>query len=347
MTEKAPPKPKRVRCDGSCGALKEPDELTHVGPKRRLCQPCLVAEAAELIGVESAELPNRRLMLELMPDEPHPDWPGRRGRLSPSSISTFLACPEQFRRKYLLGDPGSTNGSMIAGTAAHTVSEIYWKLKIESEGTEVMDSKTIRVTTQAAFEQAIDEERGTINWKEPMTYQMAKDAAEFMAASYLEDVGPWLEPYASEILTVVRVPGVPIPVVSVADVLTETGIIDTKFGKSAESKPSSYWAIQGLVQQIGQNKDAEWHSISHAGKIQTPRTAPDLRIPRTAARLTIALQLVRMAYRSILAHVATYGLHDVWPGALGHPFACGMCDYRPDCSWWTGQPWLDEATILG
>lgn len=341
-------KPKRVRCDGACGALFDPGLLVQVGPKRRLCDKCLVKEAAELVDVEAAELPDRRRTLGLLPDEPVEGWPAIRGRLSPSEISTYLACPEQWRRKRILGERTAPNGSMIAGTAAHHVSEAFWLHKLASDG-ELLDDLTIRVTTQAAFDQACDEEtdRGvTIDWKGEMTYQMAKDAAEWMALSYLREVGPWFEPVATEHVTSVRIPGVPVPVVSIADVLTEGAIVDTKFGKNCDTKPSSFWAVQGLVQQIGQRRAAEWHSVSHAGKVATPDTSPDLRIERTIERFVIATRLVETMYRSMMSNVVEFGLRRPWPGALSHPFACGMCDFRADCSWHTAQPWLDETDLL-
>jgi hypothetical protein len=343
-------KARRVRCAGEhCGSqLVDPSELRPIGPKRKLCETCIVAEAEKLADATHVETtpPDHR---ETLPDEPHPDWPGRKGRLSPSELGTFLACPEQWRQERILGRWGLSNGSSIAGNAVHATAEAYWQNKIA--GGDPLDEMTIKATAAHAYDAQVEHElkmsKGVIDWRDPMTRGAAREASMLAASAYLTTVGPRIHPVSLEATTILRVAGVPIPIVSRADLTRadEAGgppvaIVDLKSGGKTHKQHDTYWTVQGLVQQLGQPLACEWHSVDWQGNVLTPEEEPGLRIVRDAARLVIATELIRTTYQTILLYHERFGPYNVWPGARSQPQTCGMCDHVSDCSWWTGEDFL-------
>lgn len=355
MSDATATKPKRVRCSGECNALFDPSDLRQVGMKRRLCETCLLVEAEAVAGATPATLPSREWVFEMLPDEPHPDWPGRRGRLSPSEIGKILSCPEQWRLEKLLGWRQPQNSRQIVGNAAHTTCEAFWRHRMHGE---TLDSKTIHATALAAFDAEVEKELDRKNslgivWREPI--DLCREETAHLTTTYLEVAQDHILPLSMEAVTVVRVPGVPVPIASVADVirgeaddegeLQAVAIVDTKFGAKAHKDAGAYWAAQGLIQQLGQPLACEWHSVSWNGSVNGPWNEPGLSVAPTAARYVIGAELVRRAYETVLLYFDRYGKDQVWPGAITRPQTCGMCDHRSACSWWTGETWLSAAGV--
>lgn len=352
MTETKQRKPPKVVCHGPCGEKYEREDLTPVGPKRRLCQACLMAEAEELANAQAHSLPDRQRVFSQLPNVPCDEWPGRNGRLSPSELGTFLACPEKWRIKNILGHRDPASGRQIAGNAAHAAAEVFWTHKLEGETLSLPD---VRATALAAFEREVEWAFGkdgdrVIDWQEPMLYAPAKEAAGFMAMKYIEAVSEHTEPLSMEAVTVAWVPGVPIPIASVADMIRgefgrSAAIVDYKFGARAHTDHGSYWTVQGLVQQLGTDLPCEWHSVDYMGEVHTPDSHPALRIDRTPERFLIAAELVRTTYRTILMYADQFGFYNEWPGARATPRTCEMCAYVSECSWWSGESFMRAATI--
>lgn len=353
MAEPKIRKPPKVACHGPCGEKYEREDLTPVGPKRRLCQACLLAEAEALAEAQAAPLPDRERVFRSLPNVPGTEWPGRSGRLSPSELSKFLTCPEQWRQKNILGRREPSSGRQMAGNAAHAAAEVFWTRKLEGDTLSLPD---VRATGFAAFDAEVEKAAGKegdryIDWQEPMTRDAAREASGYMAMRYIEEVGDRITPVSMEAVSVAWVPGVPIPIASVADLIrgedgVEVAIVDTKFGARAHESHASYWTVQGLVQQLGRDLACEWHSVDYMGKVNTPDNAPALRVERSAARFLIAAELVRTTYKTIMMFHDHFGPYNEWPGARSNPQACSMCSFVNSCSWWTAESFLTAAAIL-
>ena len=87
----------------------------------------------------------------LLPVERSVDWPDPLPqRMSPSSLTAFLVCPEAWRRKYLLGERGPSSGNLLIGRADSKACEADLGQKITTGVNLPLD--TVRDIAAEAFD---------------------------------------------------------------------------------------------------------------------------------------------------------------------------------------------------
>lgn len=361
-----PRKRPRKRCSG-CGELHAPERLQRVAGREALCPDCLVAEA-EAIGAadgfladgdgEGSTIERGIANLDEPPTPPEPlplkdeeerfrgmierrveGWPLRKGRLSASALGTFLRCPEQFRREYVLGERRPSGGTALAGTGAHGAVEAALALRIGTGLTAT--PKQIVDTFDAVFDSAVDRavDREGIEWgrvdKLPLTEDLSRGLGRAAVAAYAEHALPFVEPVEVERVFALDVPGVPVPFVGLIDVSTPRSSIDLKFGAQSAKMIKSDWRVQALVYGLADRKPVEFHAASWAGKVNTPREERGLRFEWDARQVVIAARVLRSVVEAILLYAREWGPDEPWPGNITHTWACGVCAFRPECAWWT------------
>lgn len=359
--------PKRKRCTGPCGALYPPGELARVAGRDYLCPDCLLDAAnslapAELeLGAGSAlATPESRVEnpdpardapepLPLVEDDERfaglieyqvEGWPLRKGRLSASALATFMRCPEQFRRQYVVGERRPSGGKAIAGTAAHATIEAAIRHRLHGHG--VASSAQISATYDATYDAAVSKaiETDGIVWGKSDKVELDVDSARGLGQTALLSYygSPSFDRLALveavEHTFAIMVPGVPVPICGLIDAIAPRTTVDLKFGDKCVAAIDPGWRIQARVYGLAARRDADFHSISFAGKLNDPSSAPGLRLAWSAEQAILAANVVRGVVARILLEAATFGLDGPWFGNLSHTWACGVCDFRPECPWW-------------
>lgn len=267
-----------------------------------------------------------------------PVWPAALpNHLSASQITMFQRCPEQYRRRYLLGEKARPGAALIWGSADHYAHEQNFGQKITT-GTDIPE-EDVKLAFAEGFDRAVDRNGGQseIEWDEkPGTL---KDKGVALVGVYHQQVSPRIQPVAVEEKFTIHIPQVPVPVIGYVDVVTEAVGIERKTAGRKESVPKPDWRIQGLIYQAVKRMPVEWH-ISAKTKVPGVYTAveePRLLLPLNHATVDATLQLMQTVAKAITGYHNLYGPDDPWPGAITHPWACGYCGYRPTCPWWAGE----------
>lgn len=262
------------------------------------------------------------------------DWPLKRARLSPSSVASLLRCPEVFRLKYVLGREERPNHNMIRGGALHSAAEENWRYKIAHGGdmppidweAAYLDHFADRVKDAGGF--------GSVAWKGKPTD--LRDEAIPAIRSYAANIAPTVTPISTEEPFAIWVPGVPVPVCGVIDVVTTEGVLDTKFGKQRSKVIKPEWRIAAMLYARAKSANVVYHVGNWGGEFNTPANEPGLMLALTPQTHQIAGDVVRSAVQTIRALYAEFGAEQPWPHALIHQYACSGCAFREthQCAWW-------------
>lgn len=236
-------------------------------------------------------------------------------RLSATSISTFMSCPEQFRQKYILKQPESLRDDRFIGSVAH--SSLH-KLFDGSDADHVVDE---------AWREILDKE-GEPEW-------VKVDAAEAYRRCKLMIKTYW--PVASETKPVAveqhfeeKILGVTVQ--GYIDLELDDRIREVKTSSQKQSKPKPRHTLQGRLYSLVSSKPVEWHYVTRqtAPKIYTPEECPDL-LQRFSSDTTIVLLKQVLTYMSDTWQ--RYGASECWPltGTMGD-WTCGYCSFRKGCA---------------
>jgi hypothetical protein len=354
-------KSRRKRCTGPCQQLYAAERLYRVGGRDWLCPDCLVSEAERIAPpatLDEAPIPippdpasEPPEPLPLLDEEERfagmisydvPGWPLRNGRLSASALGTFLRCPEQFRRQYVLGEKRPSGGTGLAGTGAHGAIEAA--LRLRAMRGLVASPRQVTDTFDAVYDSAVERanEREGIEWgtiREGKTnialdYDKAREIGKRAVEAYACSPGyERLQPWHTEEVFSFMVPGVPVPFCGLIDVVTESSVVDLKFGAQTASVVKPDWRIQALVYGFAKRRPAEFHATSWAGAAQSPASHPGLRWPWNPVQALLAADIMRSVVEAILAYAARWP-DSAWPGNLSHQWACAKCEFKRDCRWW-------------
>lgn len=260
-------------------------------------------------------------------------WPAQLpGHLSPSSLALFGRCPEQYRRRYILGQKERPGGALIVGSADHYAHEVNFRQKITS-GVD-LPVTDVRLACADGFDQRVATE--DINWGDAKPGEL-KDKAVALASLYHNTVSPSIQPVAVEQRFEVEVPGVPVPIVGYPDIQTADRLIDEKTSGKMKYKPEPQHVFQARVYQIAIGLPLDFHTKS-TGKtigIATPETHPDLAIPYSQPLIDATEERIRLMVHLLLHDLAEFGPDEPWPtSAPDYGWACGYCGWRASCAWW-------------
>lgn len=269
-------------------------------------------------------------------DGPVMDWPDQLGdHLSATRLSMFQRCPEQYRRRYILGQKERPGAAMVWGSADHYAHEQNFTQKITS-GEDISDAD-VQLAFAEGFDQAVERGGGEaeVEWGFDKPGAL-KDAGAKLVSVYHAQVSPRIQPTAVEEKFSVALPGVPVPVIGYVDVKTAGEAIERKTAKAKQPKPKPDWRIQGLLYQAVDGRPVDWH-VSVKTKlpaVYTPLEEVALKLPVNARTVDATKVLVRTISQAMLAYWRMYGPSEPWPGAITHPWACDFCGFRKDCAWW-------------
>lgn len=266
-------------------------------------------------------------------------WPVELGEhLSASRLSMFQRCPEQFRRRYLLGEKERPGGALVLGSGVHRALEHNDRQKIESRIDLSVDEVQERFA--AALDEKIDAEGGEseIVWGDTDRSRTQKKGLALVTA-YHTHVSPTIQPIAVEKKITHTLPGLPVPIIGYVDVETADSIPERKVTGQIQRKPKEGWLLQAMVYRAALGKRVEWHTMTSSDKHQTthvltPTDHPALSWAYTPGIAAMNDRLLGRIAMRLHSFWLMFGPDEPWEGNVTHPWACGFCGYRKDCDWW-------------
>jgi RecB family exonuclease len=264
--------------------------------------------------------------------------------LSATSIGMVMRCPEQFRRRYILGMRSRPGGAMVVGSACHGALEHNFRQKLET-GADLPEADVLDAYA-AAWDASIDESGGEseVEWSEKPA--RAKDRGAAMTRAYRTAGAPRIQPERVERSFRLDVTDVPVPVVGRTDVegklvidgtAIHHGIVfDMKFGGRVPSRLEPPHRLQGLIYALARRRHAHFHVTGATLKVALAPETP-LVVPFDVAAERAALVLIQRAAQTITSLYSRYGPDAPWPGALAHSWACGYCGWRESCIYWSSS----------
>lgn len=256
--------------------------------------------------------------------------------LSATSLTMAQRCPEQWRRRYVLGEKERPGAALVLGSADHRTHEFNYTQKVVS-GVDLPTDTMVDFFTDVAWLTAMEEKGGAeeISWNEGEGPDVLRVKGAEMIRVYHETVSPRIQPIAVEVEFRVDV-GLPVPILGFVDVEREEALTERKTSKNSMSQPKPEWRLQGRLYQLARPKPVEWHVVTK-GKVPkaiTPLEAPDLLLEAGNKGPERAAHLARVTGRLLNDMYSTFGPDEPWPGAITHPWACGFCGWRNRCHWW-------------
>ncbi len=260
--------------------------------------------------------------------------------LSASQITMLTRCPEQYRRRYILGEKARPYSGLVIGAGDSYAMEQNFIEKIKT-GTDLSVSD-VEMAYAEGFERSVEENGGIneIEWDNAPNAEF--ETGRTLVKLYREQVCPSVQPTAVEAEFRVNVPGVPVPVLGYLDVATETKAIERKSTKQAAKTAKPEWEVQGILYQAVVQQPFEYHlSVrTRQPRVVTPADPEfeGLRLPYNERATESMQRLVQVSTAHLLALYEQFGPNEVWPGTRAYGWACGFCGWGPKgnqtCSWW-------------
>lgn len=156
--------------------------------------------------------------------------------LSPSQVNAYLGCSARWKYRYIDRLPDPASGSLVRGRAVHRLTSYWFSAKInghtpdDAELGEAYDEIWDQCADNAAFGVGEDVDE-------------LKDSGEMLAAKYLAEAAPEIEPAAVDVPVSGEIGGVPVR--GFIDLIDTSGrIIDLKTAKAKPSCVSPDYALQ-------------------------------------------------------------------------------------------------------
>lgn len=241
--------------------------------------------------------------------------------LSYSSITSFLDCPENWKRRYIDKQPTVSSPALVFGSAFHGAVERA--VATGADVTSVWGEEWAAATQNKAIFWGTETPEGTFN--EGVRLFNAPVVREAIASikPMIDERGPRIERKVEY-----RVPGVPIPVIGYIDIILEDGTpADFKTSARAWSDDKAESSLQSLFYLAALNQAGEkinWR-FKHIVFVKTKEAKVQfIDHSHTPGELFFLGELVRRVWDAI-----NTGVYPMNPTG----WKCGptYCDFYADC----------------
>lgn len=244
-------------------------------------------------------------------------------RLSATSLSTAIQCPEQFRQKYLLKSEEKMTGERFMGIVTHKALASLFENFEQSEGGDLVSS----MATEEAWQETIVKE-GEPEWYDVDATEQFRRTKQ-MIKNYWP-IASQISPIAVEQRFEETIAGVQIQ--GYVDRELTDRILEVKTASQKVSKPKPRWSFQGRLYSLVSAKPIEWHVVTRqvTPKVYTAVEAPALMIE--AYNPDVTVKIIEHAVSRINDYYARYGKDYPWPmdGIFGD-WACDYCSFKKSC----------------
>lgn len=156
--------------------------------------------------------------------------------LSPSQCSAYLGCSARWHYRYVKRLPDPASGSLVRGRAVHRLASYWFGAKIQGH---TPDDAELGEAYDEIWDQCADGAAFGVN----EDVDELKDSGEMLAAKYLAEAAPEIEPAAVDVPVSGEIGGVPVR--GFIDLIDTSGrIIDLKTAKAKPSCVSPDYALQ-------------------------------------------------------------------------------------------------------
>lgn len=131
--------------------------------------------------------------------------------LSATSVSMFMRCPEQFRRRYILHEKERPGAALVIGRGFHAAQEVNFAQKIQSgEDLSVMEQVE---AYHAGWDREVEQFGGVdeILWDDRERPDTLRAKGAKLVESYAVAVAPKMQPHSVEQEFNLTLPEVPVP----------------------------------------------------------------------------------------------------------------------------------------
>ncbi len=279
--------------------------------------------------------------------------------VSASSLKMFVRCPEQWRRRYVLGHKSPPNSNMLWGGADHRAVGFNYQQKIESERD--LPVKEVKERFSYELDMGVEHAEGEIEWSgRDLEGKTPKQAHDFildrganLVGAYQEQVAPITQPLTVEQEFLLPIDGLGVPVKGYVDLTAkrrgnaifapamgtephfEKPFVVERKTKGTNQPPAPDDRFQARVYELATGLPVEFQvSVKSA----QPKVTLHEPLPLSSEKSTI--ESLKRAVLGIATCYSLYGEEQPWPdnGRL-HPFSCSYCGFRESCPWWDPQWW--------
>lgn len=253
--------------------------------------------------------------------------------LSVSSVRTFIACPERWRRLYIEGEWEPASGPMIIGKAVGAAEATNYQDKIVSG--EDLATDVVLDAYSDEWDHAV--EREEIDWGEAKPATLKDEGARVLTV-YHNTVAPQVAPTSVEREFQLRLPGADWTFRGFIDVETaDRAVVDLKVKAKALSMAEAAADMQATAYLLARRQEAaagfgepadrfDFHVLK---KLKTP--AVDT-VPTTRTDTQLDAFLNRLS--NVAAEIQWRTETDNWGYAAPGHWACG----EKWCGFWSSCP---------
>ncbi len=275
--------------------------------------------------------------------------------VSASSLKMYVRCPEQWRRRFVLGHKAPPNSNMLWGGADHRAVGANYEQKIQSE--KDLPVKEVQERFATELDEGIAQADDEIEWAgrdlEGKTPAQARDfildRGANLVGMYQEQVAPVTFPLTVEQEFLLPVDGLGVPVKGYVDLTAQREgpwpvaypspvqapfVVERKT-KGSNQPPAPDDRFQARVYELATGLPVEFQV---SVKTAQPRVTIHEPLPLSSVKTTT--EALRRMVLGIATCFSLYGEEQPWPdhGRL-HTFACSFCGFRETCPWWEPQWW--------
>jgi len=242
--------------------------------------------------------------------------------LSYSSITAYLECPENWRRKYIAKEQTRSTPALVFGSAFH--GAIEEQLTTGRKALEAWPYSWGRALEKDTVDWGLDTPEGYLNDGIRLLGHAAVGAAIDGLKARQDEQGPMVERKVE-----LRVPGVPIPVIGYIDFISSDGVpCDLKTSKTSWSADKAADSLQGLFYLAALNQAGlGFHGWRFRHVVFVKTKEPKVQVIETLhkpSELFFLFRVVRSVWQGIAA-----GSFPLNPGS----WKCGpaYCDFWSNC----------------
>jgi len=246
--------------------------------------------------------------------------------LSATSLMKAVACPEAWRRRYILHEKEGFGVDRFVGSVDHATIAGFMEDK-KNTGLDWTPEQLFGAYDYCWGDELEKSEQGG----EPPSFgiqdpEKLKEQGKLMVHTYVKEAGKQVKPVAVENRFEERIPGVPIPVLGYIDLEESDRIIERKTSKTKVSKPRPGWLFQGRIYQLCQRKPVEWHVTTRQ---VTPQVLTGITLPIENPDVTVSM--IQQIYFVLNDYYRRYGSTSPWPTTgLFHEWLCSKCGFGPN-----------------
>jgi len=212
--------------------------------------------------------------------------------LSYSSISTFLACPESWRRKYIAKEPTVSSPALVFGSAIHATVEQYVQV-----GGDLLSIWSEKWGAQ------LEKEGGNVLWGMESPDESYNKGVRVLSDKDIVTTLDGIKPRQVERKVELRVPGVSIPIIGYIDIITEDGVVcDLKTSAKSWTAARAKDELQPIYYLMSLNQAGEKVNWKFRHYVLTTLKTPRLDVfdtERTPAEAFFLINIIQQVWKAI------------------------------------------------